>query len=69
MGKLYPHQEQALKLTSGRNRVAYYLDMGLGKTFCATEKMIELNAEMNLIVKELDLAINYDKSTGTISIK
>lgn len=50
MVKLYPHQEQVLKLTSGRNRVAYYLDMGLGKTFCATEKMIELNAEMNLIV-------------------
>ena len=50
MAKLYPHQEQALKLTSGRSRVAYYLDMGLGKTFCATEKMLELDAPFTLIV-------------------
>lgn len=25
--KLYPHQREALKLTKGKNRVAYYLDM------------------------------------------
>jgi len=50
MVKLYPHQKEALRLTKDKNKVAYYLDMGLGKTFCATEKMKELNAEMNLIV-------------------
>ena len=50
MPKLYPHQEEALKLTRGQNKVAYYLDMGLGKTFCATEKMLELNAPLTLIV-------------------
>ena len=27
---LYPHQEYALNVTNDRNRVAYYLDMGLG---------------------------------------
>ena len=28
--KLYAHQEQVLKATEDKNRVAYYLDMGLG---------------------------------------
>ena len=28
--KLFPHQVDALKATENRNRVAYYLDMGLG---------------------------------------
>lgn len=27
---LYPHQKEALKSTAKFNRVAYYLDMGLG---------------------------------------
>lgn len=36
--KLYPHQQEALDRTSGLNRVAYYLDMGLGKTFVGSEK-------------------------------
>jgi len=50
MPNLYPHQEEALRLTRGKNKVAYYLDMGLGKTFCATEKMKELDAPLTLIV-------------------
>ena len=28
--KLYPHQQEVLKQTNGLNKVAYYLDMGLG---------------------------------------
>lgn len=28
--KLYPFQENVLKDTQDKNRVAYYLDMGLG---------------------------------------
>ena len=28
--KLFPHQIEALKATENLNRVAYYLDMGLG---------------------------------------
>jgi hypothetical protein len=27
---LYPHQIEALKKSEGRNRVGYFLDMGLG---------------------------------------
>ena len=35
---LFQHQQQALDLTEGHNRCAYYLDMGLGKTFVGSEK-------------------------------
>lgn len=38
MMQLFPHQREALERTSGLNRVAYYLDMGLGKTFVGSEK-------------------------------
>lgn len=48
--QLFPHQNRALDLTKDNNRVAYYLDMGLGKTFVGSEKMIELNAKVNLLV-------------------
>lgn len=50
MIKLYKHQEDALKATTGKNRVAYYLDMGLGKTFVGSEKMKQLNAPYNMVV-------------------
>lgn len=32
------------------NRVAYYLDMGLGKTFVGSEKLWELNTPFNLVI-------------------
>lgn len=48
--KLFPHQEQALDKTYEYDRVAYYLDMGLGKTFVGSEKMWELNTPFNLLI-------------------
>ncbi|MGD6964507.1 SNF2-related protein [Fictibacillus phosphorivorans] len=48
--KLFPHQEKALDETYEKNRVAYYLDMGLGKTFVGSEKMWELNTSYNLVI-------------------
>ena len=36
--QLFPHQQKALQETEKFNRVAYYLDMGLGKTFVGSEK-------------------------------
>lgn len=45
-----PHQEKALDLTADKNRCAYYLDMGLGKTFVGAEKMYLLNNDINLII-------------------
>ena len=38
MINLFQHQQQALDETEEKNRVAYYLDMGLGKTFVGSEK-------------------------------
>lgn len=48
--KLMEHQIEAIELTKDHNRVAYYYDMGLGKTFIGSEKMKVLNANVNLIV-------------------
>lgn len=62
--KLYQHQEDALKATEGQNRVAYYLDMGLGKTFVGSEKMMQLGARVNLIVcqkSKVDDWVNHFK--------
>jgi len=48
--KLYAHQIEGLKATEGMNHVAFYWDMGLGKTFAGSEKMVALGAKVNLIV-------------------
>lgn len=48
--KLFPHQQKALEMTRDQNKVAYYLDMGLGKTFVATEKAEELGTNIMLVV-------------------
>ena len=47
---LYPFQADALKATRNQNRVAYYMDMGLGKTFVGSQKLMELDARVNLVV-------------------
>lgn len=48
--KLYPHQSQALEETENFNKCAYYLDMGLGKTFVGAEKLYQLDAPYNLLI-------------------
>lgn len=48
--KLYPFQQQGLDQTAEFNRVAYYWDMGLGKTFVGSEKARLLNANVLLVV-------------------
>ena len=45
-----PHQNRVLNQTEPFNRVAYYLDMGLGKTFVGAEKMYLLNNAVNLVI-------------------
>lgn len=50
MLKLFEHQKQALLETSDKNRVAYYLDMGLGKTFVGSEKLDRLGNLVNLVI-------------------
>lgn len=48
--RLYKHQKEALDLTADQDHVAYYHDMGLGKTFTGAEKMYKLGAKVNLVV-------------------
>lgn len=48
--KLLEHQVQGLQETKDQNRVAYYWDMGLGKTFVGSEKMRQLGAHVNLVI-------------------
>lgn len=48
--KLYPFQEKVLNDTVSQNKVAYYLDMGTGKTYVGAEKLILLRAKVNLVV-------------------
>jgi len=48
--KLLDHQVAALHQTADRKRVAYYLAMGLGKTYVGAEKLVRLGADRNLVV-------------------
>lgn len=48
--ELFKFQQDILDATARKNRVAYYLDMGLGKTFVGSEKMRILGAKKNLVI-------------------
>lgn len=66
--KLYKHQVEGLEKTKCMNHVAYYWDMGLGKTFVGSEKIMQLGSKVNLIVCQKSkindwkehFLINYD---------
>ena len=47
---MYQHQIDGLKQSESLDHVAYYWDMGLGKTFVGSEKMVQLGEKVNLIV-------------------
>lgn len=44
------HQKEALEATSGKTNSAFYLGMGAGKTFVATERMLQYGNEYNLCI-------------------
>lgn len=48
--ELYNFQKEVLQQSKDLNKVAYYFDMGTGKTFIGAEKLIRLNAKKNLVV-------------------
>ena len=47
---LYPHQSEALELSKDLHRVAFYHDMGLGKTYTGAEKLMQLGERVNILV-------------------
>lgn len=49
---LYKHQTDVLEQTKEKNRVAYYLDMGLGKTFVGSEKAKELGKHILVVCQK-----------------
>ena len=50
--QLFDYQKQVLAQTKELNRVAYYLDMGLGKTFVGSEKAISFGAPILIICQK-----------------
>ena len=48
--KLFDYQKEILEKTKYQNKVALFLDMGLGKTFIGSEKLIQLDEKINLVV-------------------
>lgn len=48
--KLLPHQVKGLEETKQFNRLAYYWDMGTGKTFVGAEKLNSFGNEFNLLI-------------------
>lgn len=48
--KLHPHQIEALKITEALKTVAYYMEMGLGKTHTASEKFFEIGNKIGLVI-------------------
>lgn len=65
---LLPFQQKILEQTKHRNKVAYYLDMGLGKTFVGAEKLASLGNWTNLVVcqksKISDWVHHFEKYYG-----
>ena len=48
--KLFPHQSEALERVAGFDNVAFYHDMGIGKTFTGSEKMRLFGNRVNLVI-------------------
>lgn len=47
---LLPHQQEALRKCADFNRCAFYFEMGLGKTFIGSEKLMSFGTQVNLII-------------------
>lgn len=62
---LYDYQKKELEETCNLNRVAYFHDMGLGKTFTGAEKLKQLGSSNNLVIcqkSKIDDWINHFKT-------
>ena len=54
--ELFKHQQEALEQTKDLNRVAYYLDMGLGKTFVGAEKAMSFDKDILIVCQKSKIA-------------
>lgn len=67
--KLFQHQIDVLEKTKQFNRCAYYLDMGLGKTFVGSEKMNVLKKKINLVICQKSKVEDWVKHFKTYYLK
>ena len=48
--RLYNYQREKLNTVKADKRVAFYWDMGTGKTFVGSEKMDQIGNSVNLVI-------------------
>ena len=56
MIELFEHQKKSLEQTKDLNHVAYYLDMGLGKTFVGSEKAMSFGDDILIVCQKSKIA-------------
>lgn len=69
--KLYEHQKEGLEAVKDLDHVAFYWDMGLGKTYAGSEKLMDLGAKVNLVVcqkSKIDDWLNHFKENYSIIV-
>ena len=57
--ELMPHQADIFHDSRHRKQVAYYLDMGLGKTFLGSEKLVDFNTKYNLVICQKSKVVDW----------
>ena len=70
--KLFPHQVDGLKQTEGHPNCALYWDMGLGKTFGGSEKMVTYGNPVNLIIcqkSKVNDWVNHMRTQYPLNVK
>ena len=78
---LFKYQEEALERVHGKQRCAFYHDMGLGKTFTGAAKLIDMGCAVNLVVcqkskigdwldhlRNVERVKAYDLTTGEVAM-
>jgi SNF2 family DNA or RNA helicase len=64
MIKLFDFQKKVLEQTANLSKVAFYLEMGLGKTFLGSEKIRILGEKVNLLVCQKSKIDDWKKHFG-----
>lgn len=70
--QLFDYQRSALERLEGRKRVALYHDMGLGKTYTGSEKLLEETRGHSLVVcqksKVSDWVNHFEENTPVVAV-
>lgn len=70
--RLFDYQQSALDRLAGKKRVAFYHDMGLGKTFTGAQKLLDETHDHSLVVcqksKVQDWVDHFNENTAVTAI-